>query len=79
MQTIAETLINEERQEGRQEEAVSILLRLLRRRPGSLSLRAEAGIRKLTLPQLEQPGEDLLDFEQAADLTAWLRNQQPGR
>jgi hypothetical protein len=62
-------------QQGRQEEAVSILLRMLRRRLGSLSLRAEARVRKLTVSQLEQLGEALLDFEKASDLTAWLRRQ----
>lgn len=61
------------RQEGRQEEAVALTLRQLRRRLGELSARTEARIRKLSVLELEQLGEDLLDFERAADLSAWLR------
>ncbi len=61
------------RQEGRQEEAIALTLRQLRRRLGELSARTEVRIRKLSVLELEQLGEDLLDFEKAADLSAWLR------
>jgi hypothetical protein len=63
-------------QQGRREEALAFVLRLLKRSLGNLSARAEARIRKLSLEQLEQLGEDLLNFKQASDLTTWLREHQ---
>ena len=62
-------------QRGRQEGECTIVLCLLRRRCGNLSARAEAQVRKLSLPQLERLSDDLLDFQKASDLTAWLRRQ----
>jgi predicted transposase YdaD len=57
---------------GRQEEAQSLILRLLKRRVGNISIDLEARIKTLTLAQLEELGEALLDFSQMADLVAWL-------
>lgn len=63
-------------QEGRREEALALVLRQLKRRLDKLSARSEARIRRLSLEQLEQLGEDLLNFKQASDLTGWLRARQ---
>jgi predicted transposase/invertase (TIGR01784 family) len=60
------------RQEGRREEAVSLILRLLNRRLGEISPTLSQQIRELSLEQLEALGEALLDFTSLTDLTAWL-------
>lgn len=57
---------------GRQEEAQSLILRLLKRRVGNISVDLETRIKTLPLAQLEELGEALLDFSQMADLVAWL-------
>jgi len=64
----------EGRVEGRQEEALALIERQLSRRLGSLSAEGRIQVRQLSLSQLEQLGEDLLDFRTPADLTQWLQN-----
>jgi predicted transposase YdaD len=64
----------EGREEGRQRE-VALVLRQLHRRFGTLTLAQETRIQALSVTELEALGEALLDFQTAADLTAWL--QQP--
>ncbi len=58
--------------EGRQEEAASIVLRLLGRRVGDVPTTMARRIRKLPVEKLEPLAEDLLDFESLADLEQWL-------
>ncbi|MBE9090056.1 Rpn family recombination-promoting nuclease/putative transposase [Microcystis aeruginosa LEGE 11464] len=60
------------REEGRREEAVSLILRLLNRRLGEISSTLGQQIQELSLEQLETLGEALLDFTSLTDLTAWL-------
>ncbi len=60
------------REEGRREEAVSLILRLLNRRLGEISSTLSQQIQELSLEQLETLGEALLDFTSLTDLTAWL-------
>ncbi|MCG9889943.1 MAG: DUF4351 domain-containing protein [Thermosynechococcaceae cyanobacterium MS004] len=62
-------------QEGRIEEARSLVLRLLTRRVGALPSTVEAQVQALELPQLEALGEALLDFAGLDGLTNWLRGQ----
>jgi hypothetical protein len=62
-------------QQGRQQEAVSLILRLLTRRFGAVEPLLQERIERLSLAQLEDLGEALLDFDRAADLTAWLDGQ----
>jgi predicted transposase YdaD len=50
----------------------ALILRLLKRRVGNVSIDLEARIKTLPLAQLEELGEALLDFSQMADLGAWL-------
>ena len=57
------------REEGRREEAVSLILRLLNRRLGEISSTLSQQIRELSLEQLETLGEALLDFTSLTDLT----------
>jgi predicted transposase YdaD len=60
-------------QEGRTEEARSLVLRLLARRVGTLPANVEAQVQALALPQLEALGEALLDFAGLDDLERWLQ------
>lgn len=68
------------RQEGRQEglqeglnqEALTLAMRLLRRRFGELETRIVAKVQELSREQLEELTEDLLDFSELEDLEAWL-------
>ncbi len=54
------------------EEALSLIERQLFRWIGHLTEQGYAQVQQLTLSQLEQLGEDLLDFCTPADLTQWL-------
>ena len=62
----------EGRQEGRQEEAASVTLRLLPRLCGPLSEATTAQIQALQIDKLEALADALLDFQGPADLAAWL-------
>ncbi len=53
-------------------QARAMVLRLLNRRCGELAPNVRSRIEALSLPQLEQLGEDLLDFSGMADLEIWL-------
>jgi predicted transposase YdaD len=59
-------------QKGRQEERTELILRLLNRRVGNLSIDLQTQIKALPLDQLGLLAEDLLDFSGLADLTGWL-------
>ena len=62
--------------EGRQEEGYSIVIRQLTRRFGSVEDQLQEGIQKLSVAQLEELSEALLDFETVTDLTVWLAEHQ---
>jgi len=57
---------------GRSAEARSLVLRQLTRRVGELSPEVRQRVESLSLEQLENLGEALLDFTSMADLDAWL-------
>lgn len=59
-------------QEGRQEEAANLVMRQLKRRFGELSESQSEKIRCLSVRQLEDLGEALLDFAAVADLDGFL-------
>jgi predicted transposase YdaD len=59
---------------GKIEGELNFALRLLVRRVGTITPETEAQIRTLSLPQLEELGEALLDFSQPSDLQDWLRS-----
>jgi predicted transposase YdaD len=59
-------------QRGRQEEGNTLILRQLTRRLGNVTPEIQTKIRTLSLTQLEELGEALLDFSQISELTAWL-------
>jgi predicted transposase/invertase (TIGR01784 family) len=62
----------EGREEGRKEGERSIVLRLLARRVGELPQDLRNRVETLSLEQLENLGEALLDFQGIADLLSWL-------
>jgi predicted transposase/invertase (TIGR01784 family) len=70
--------MQEGRQEGRQEGLIegqtALILRLLRRRTGEIPPETKTRIRQLSLEQLEDLGEVLLDFTSQEDLIAWLES-----
>jgi predicted transposase YdaD len=62
-------------QEGRHEEGVALIVRLLQRRCGVLIPEVKECLACLSLEQLETLGEALLDFRGLADLEQWLKEQ----
>ncbi|MFN6539846.1 MAG: DUF2887 domain-containing protein, partial [Nostoc sp. EkiNYC01] len=71
--TLKETRVYREiKEEGREAEARSLILRLLTRRVGELPQQVREHTETLCLEQLENLGEALLDFTDMADLQAWL-------
>ena len=77
MQTMIDTWIEQGIQQGRQEGIAALTLRQLQRRIGDVDAQTAARIRALSIEQLEQLGEALLDFTEPADLAAWLRTHAP--
>lgn len=67
-------------QQGRLEGELAVLMRQLNRRTGGIEPQLQERIRSLSLVQLEDLGEALLDFSDVADLSAWLDSVsiQPG-
>ncbi len=53
---------------------VAMLLRILTRRIGRITPEIQARIQALSIAQLEDLGEALLDFSQPTDLTDWLES-----
>jgi predicted transposase YdaD len=59
--------------EGRQEEAMGLVIRLLNRRFGELDTNLVEQIQALDVSELEELAEALLDFSTVADLESWLQ------
>ena len=64
----------EAREEGRQHQ-IDLILRMLRRRLGSISLAQETQIQVLPVAELDALGEALLDFQTPEALSEWLRQR----
>jgi predicted transposase YdaD len=60
--------------EGRHGATLELVRRQLRRRLGPLSGATEERLAALSVAQLEDLGEALLDFAQPSDLADWLRH-----
>ena len=65
------------KQEGRLEVGQDLILRQLNRRIGEIDASLIERIKRLSIEQLENLGEALLDFSTVADLETWF-NQQLG-
>ena len=63
---------NEGRQEGRQEGQTILIVRMLKRRWGTLAPELENRLSKLSMAQLENLGEMLWDFKNPTSLQQWL-------
>ena len=59
--------------QGKQSEALSLVMRLLSRRIRTVTPELQQRIEQLQLTQLEDLAEELLDFSEVADLEAWLQ------
>jgi predicted transposase YdaD len=59
-----------------QEEALVLVMRLLRRKVGTVPPVLQLKIQSLPLMQVENLGEALLDFSSLTDLEAWLVQHQ---
>lgn len=62
--------------EGRQHEAVALIIRQLTRRFGLLAPELQDRLLRLSLEQLEELSEVLLDFAAIAELDNWLQHQE---
>jgi predicted transposase/invertase (TIGR01784 family) len=69
---VRQEALQEGRQEGRQEGEITVILRLLARKLGTLSPAQIAQIQTLSLPQLDNLTEALFDLNQSQDLDDWL-------
>ena len=63
-------------QEGVQRGKQDIVIRQLTRRIGTVPPQLQAQIQSLSIEQLDELSEVLLDFAGSADLTAWLQQEQ---
>jgi hypothetical protein len=61
--------------EAREDEGRSLIIRQLTRKLGDIPASLRCRIDTLTLDQLNQLGEDLLDFQTPSDLETWLAQQ----
>jgi len=74
---LRETRVYQEgREEGREEEARSLISRQLTRKLGPLPDSLQAQVNALSLEQLEALGEALFDFAEASDLETWLASRE---
>ena len=64
------------RGEGRLEEAIALVNRQLTKRFGSLPSSIPEQISTMTVAQIEQLAEDLLDFDSLNDLVKWMANNK---
>jgi predicted transposase YdaD len=69
---IYQDILAEGEVKGRIEEARGLVIRLLTRKLGNVSLTLLAKIEALSLERVELLGEDLLDFTSIANLEQWL-------
>ncbi|MEW5859891.1 MAG: DUF4351 domain-containing protein [Cyanobacteriota bacterium] len=63
-------------QKGQQRGEVALIMRQLTRRFGAIAPELQTKIQQLSIPQLEDLGEALLDFSSVNDLIAWLETQE---
>jgi predicted transposase YdaD len=61
-------------QQGKQEGEVTLILRLLSKKFGEVPSQLKMEIEKLSLEQLEDLTEVLLDFSNLDNLIVWLQN-----
>ncbi|HEY9705805.1 MAG TPA: Rpn family recombination-promoting nuclease/putative transposase [Allocoleopsis sp.] len=62
-------------EKGRIKEAIALIKRLLKKRFGEISATTNSKIENLSLENLEQLGDDLLDFDSMENLENWLQER----
>jgi hypothetical protein len=62
-------------EQGTKREAKSLVLRLLSKKFGPISANLQAQLQPLSVAQIENLGESLLDFSSITDLEDWLSTQ----
>jgi len=65
-------------EQGKQQEGIALILRQLTRQIGAVAPEFQESIRSLSIAQLEDLAEALLDFSQPADLVTWLEGHPQG-
>jgi len=71
-----EPLYQRDREQAIQEGEQRLVIRQLNRRVGEIDVSLIERFQGLSIEQLENLGEALLDFSSLADLSAWLNQQQ---
>ncbi len=71
-----EPLYQRDREQAVQSGEQRLVIRLLNRRIGNIDESLIERIKRLSIEQLENLGEALLDFSSVADLETWLNQQQ---
>lgn len=71
---VYQRIIRQGIEQGRREEALSVVMRQLHRRIGIVVPELRSQIEALSLTQLEDLSEALLDFSTSADLTSWFNS-----
>jgi predicted transposase YdaD len=74
---IYQDILQKGEQKGLQKGEVAVILRQLTRRLGAIEPQTEEQIRALSIAQLEELAEALLDFTSQADLVSYLTNISP--
>lgn len=72
---IYQDILQKGEQKGKKQEALALILRQLPRRIGSVNPQLQEQISSLSVLQLEDLGEALLDFSTETDLINWLATQ----
>lgn len=62
-------------QEGRQEEAANLILRMLTKRFGPLASDVQGAVTALSIENLEELSEALLDFDSLSELSTWIEQR----
>jgi hypothetical protein len=70
-----EPLYQQDRERAKQEGEQRLVIRLLHRRLSEIDASLIERVQGLSIEQLENLGESLLDFSVVADLATWLNQQ----
>ena len=76
---IYQDILQKGEERGKKQEALQLILRLLTRRFGAIEPEREQQIRTLSITQLEELAEALLDFSSQSDLVNYLANISPSQ
>jgi predicted transposase YdaD len=71
---IYQDILQKGEERGKKQEALQLIMRLLTRRFGAIEPEIEQQIRTLSIAQLEELAEALLDFSSQSDLVNYLGN-----